>query len=177
MDSSIDLFLQAKEEMEMKHKSILEETFGPWEDFIDVIIHHNGTYAEIDIKNGRLHDKDHERLNLLQRFADEFIKLISRFDQRNTITEDDPIYKSMSDEEKERPIMKKSIITDELLHHKFMKPSDKPRYIHGEFRTLKSNYGDHMMFGLSIHLIFDNVYGQFNELVIKKIIDWLWKNL
>lgn len=162
---------------EVKRKSILEETFGPWRDFIDVIIHHNGTYVEIDIKNGQFHDKDHERLNLLQRFADEFIKLISRFDQRNYITEDDPIYISMSDEEKERPIMKKSIITDELLHHKFMKPSDKPRYIHGEFRALKSYYGDHMMFGISIHLAFDNVYGQFNELVIKKIIDWLWRNL
>lgn len=129
----------------------MEQLFGTYDKTIKIIVHNYGKQAEIDLDVG-FSEGDYACTLLIYQFTSYVMRLAE--------ISTHPAY-----------------LTDEYIAEKFMDKTLRYRNTKGKFNMRRSDYGDDQYYGLSVHLDIIDMYSEFNEERLHKVVHWAWDHV
>ena len=137
---------------------LMEEFFGAYDKVIKIIVHNFGKQAEIDLNVG-FFEGDLASTLLIDQFTTYVMRLaeISTYIPSLDSTEPD--------------------LTDEYIAEQFMDKELSHRNTSASFHMRRSDYGDDLYYGLSIHLDITDMYIVFKKKRLHRVVHWAWDHI
>lgn len=133
---------------------LMNYIFGSFESCVHVLVHNHGYQAEVDL-DVSFSEGDYAQTLLIERYVSYVSRLVEVIMNWNS----------------------DSKITDDYIIESFMNPKLKIHETDSNFHISRSDYGDDMYYGLSIHIVSLDPYRQFNEEYLIYVCHWAWNHV